>query len=155
MALSDLSSTAAVLSAIEEFDRLGQERFLELYGFAAAREYLLLFKGRKYDSKAIAGVAHKYRFYAFTPKKDRNPPVVRSIAWYRESYAVHALKYRLQEMRFGCGVSLEERAKELAWARAKAADGSKSWPRCGSKLSGEEKGSSGFSATCPPMNIAR
>jgi hypothetical protein len=33
MALSDLSSTAAVLSAIEEFDRLGQERFLELYGF--------------------------------------------------------------------------------------------------------------------------
>jgi hypothetical protein len=62
MALSDLSSTAAVLSAIEEFDRLGQERFLELYGFAAAREYLLLFKGRKYDSKAIAGVAHKYQF---------------------------------------------------------------------------------------------
>jgi hypothetical protein len=57
MGLSDLSSTAAVLSAIEEFERLGQEQFLELYGFAAATEYLLLFKGRKYDSKAIAGVA--------------------------------------------------------------------------------------------------
>jgi hypothetical protein len=62
MGVSDLSSTAAVLSAIEEFDRFGQAQFLELYGFAPATDYVLLFKGRKYDSKAIAGVAHRYQF---------------------------------------------------------------------------------------------
>jgi len=62
MALSDLSSPSAVLAAIKEFDRLGREQFLESYGFAPATEYLLLFEGREYDSKAIAGVAHKYEF---------------------------------------------------------------------------------------------
>jgi hypothetical protein len=62
MALSDLSSPSAVLAAIKEFDRLGREQFLEFYGFGPAREYLLLLEGREYDSKAIAGVAHKYEF---------------------------------------------------------------------------------------------
>lgn len=62
MALPDLTSPSAVLAAIKEFDRLGREKFLESYGFAPAREYLLLFEGREYDSKAIAGVAHKYQF---------------------------------------------------------------------------------------------
>jgi hypothetical protein len=62
MALSDLSSPLAVLNAFREFDRLGREQFLELCGFAPAREYVLLFDGREYDSKAIAGVAHKYEF---------------------------------------------------------------------------------------------
>lgn len=62
MALSDLNSPSAVLAAIKEFERLGREHFLESYGFAPAREYLLLFEGREYDSKAIAGVAHKYQF---------------------------------------------------------------------------------------------
>jgi len=62
MALSDLNSPSAVLNAIREFDRLGREQFLDLHGFAPAREYLLRFEGREYDSKAIAGVAHKYEF---------------------------------------------------------------------------------------------
>jgi len=62
MALSNLSSPSAVVAAIKEFDRLGQEKFLDSYGFAPSREYVLLFDGREYDSKAIAGVAHKYQF---------------------------------------------------------------------------------------------
>jgi hypothetical protein len=62
MALSDLESPSAVLNAIKEYDRLGREQFLKSYGFAPSREYLLLFEGREYDSKAIAGVAHKYEF---------------------------------------------------------------------------------------------
>jgi uncharacterized protein DUF3883 len=62
MALSDLNSPSAVLAAIKEFDRLGREQFLESYGFAPAKEYVLLFERQEYDSKAIAGVAHKYEF---------------------------------------------------------------------------------------------
>jgi 5-methylcytosine-specific restriction protein A len=62
MALKDITSRQAVLDAIAECDRLGQDVFLERYGFHRAREYYLVHDGREYDSKAIAGVAHKYQF---------------------------------------------------------------------------------------------
>jgi hypothetical protein len=48
-----------VLRAIEEYDRLGQDEFLATYGFGPARAYLLIYEGRKYDSKAILGVAYR------------------------------------------------------------------------------------------------
>lgn len=57
MAFKDISRPA-VLSAIEEFDRLGRLAFLKKYHFGPAREYFLLHEGRKYDSKAIVGAAH-------------------------------------------------------------------------------------------------
>jgi hypothetical protein len=60
MALRDLSSRAAVLRAVAECDELGREAFLAKYGFGKAREYFLLIDGKRYDSKAIAGVAHGY-----------------------------------------------------------------------------------------------
>jgi len=50
----------AVLSAISEYDRLGQERFLEKYGFKEARSYRLIYNDKPYDSKAIVGAAHGY-----------------------------------------------------------------------------------------------
>ena len=58
----DLSAITrlAVLSAIEEFDALGQEEFLRTRGYAEARNFRLVYRGRFYDSKAIAGVAHGY-----------------------------------------------------------------------------------------------
>ena len=59
MALSDLTF-AAVLKAIEEFNQLGREAFLQKYGFGKARDYMLLKDGTFYDSKAIAGAAHGY-----------------------------------------------------------------------------------------------
>jgi len=62
MSLADLTSHDAVITAIEECDRMGRKEFLRTYGFRSARLYLLLFHGRKYDSKAIAGVAHGYQF---------------------------------------------------------------------------------------------
>lgn len=65
MPLGDLNSPEAVLQAIEEYDRLGEEAFLERYGFGPARSYFLIHKGRRYPSKAIAGVAHGYQY----PKK--------------------------------------------------------------------------------------
>ncbi|MEU3712641.1 HNH endonuclease signature motif containing protein [Streptomyces catenulae] len=57
MALADLTPTA-VLRAIEEYDRLGQDAFLRRYGFRRALRYVLVHDGRRYDSKAIAGAAH-------------------------------------------------------------------------------------------------
>ncbi len=50
----------AVLAAIKEYDDGGRRTFLHKYGFGEAREYELLHDGRRYDSKAIVGVAHRY-----------------------------------------------------------------------------------------------
>jgi hypothetical protein len=50
----------AVLEAIAEYDRLGQEEFLHRYGFDRARQYVLVHDGKHYDSKAIVGVAHGF-----------------------------------------------------------------------------------------------
>lgn len=58
MSLSDLTSRDAVLAAIAEHDAIGQQEFLSRYGFGPATRYLLEHDGRRYDSKAIAGVAH-------------------------------------------------------------------------------------------------
>lgn len=57
--LNDITREA-VLAAIAEYDRLGQEEFLSLHGFDRARQYVLVHDGKRYDSKAIVGVAHGY-----------------------------------------------------------------------------------------------
>lgn len=59
MALSDVTAEA-VRDAIAECDDLGREDFRERYHFDPAREYELEYDGRRYDSKAIVGVAHRY-----------------------------------------------------------------------------------------------
>ena len=43
-----------VLEAVAEYDRLGQEAFLEKYDFGKALTYRLVYDGKSYDSKAIA-----------------------------------------------------------------------------------------------------
>ncbi len=48
-----------VLTAIEECDQLGRDAFLKRYGYREARDYFIVRNGRRYDSKAIAGVAHR------------------------------------------------------------------------------------------------
>lgn len=50
----------AVLKAMAQHDELGREAFLSTYGFGEARSYVLVHEGQEYDSKAIAGVAHKW-----------------------------------------------------------------------------------------------
>ena len=62
MALADLTSSNAVLRAVEEFDRIGQQAFLTKYGFGRAREYFLYYNGNLYDSKAIVGAAHGFQY---------------------------------------------------------------------------------------------
>ncbi|MEC3957521.1 HNH endonuclease [Nocardia sp. CDC153] len=59
MGLGDLTRHA-VLAAIREYDRVGQDEFLERYGFEKARAFYLRYEGSRYDSKAIAGAAHGY-----------------------------------------------------------------------------------------------
>lgn len=54
---SDLTSSIAVESAIEEFDKRGRKSFLKKYDFGESDDYFLFFKGRYYDSKAILGAA--------------------------------------------------------------------------------------------------
>ena len=41
------------------FKEIGQERFLKEYGFRKARTCWLVYEERKYDSKAIIGVAYR------------------------------------------------------------------------------------------------
>lgn len=47
----------SVLQAIKEYDRFGQDVFLKEYGFRRAKIYWLIWNEKRYDSKAIAGVA--------------------------------------------------------------------------------------------------
>ncbi|WJY52552.1 HNH endonuclease [Streptomyces chengbuensis] len=53
-------SRDGVLKAIAEYDELGRDRFLSEYGYKPATGYLLVHEDGTYDSKAIAGVAHKF-----------------------------------------------------------------------------------------------
>ncbi|MFJ9189359.1 HNH endonuclease [Streptomyces globisporus] len=50
----------SVLKVLAEHDELGREAFLSKYGFGVARSYVLVHEGQEYDSKAIAGVAHRW-----------------------------------------------------------------------------------------------
>ena len=64
VALTELSRRE-ILQAVAEYDRLGQDRFLEKYGFGMARSYRLVVDGETYDSKAIVGAA-----YGFLPGRE-------------------------------------------------------------------------------------
>lgn len=55
--LRDLTDRGAIDDAIEEFDRIGRDAFLEQYGFGAAREYFVVTESGRYDSKAIFAAA--------------------------------------------------------------------------------------------------
>lgn len=59
--LAGLTSRQAVLQAIDEFDRLGRDAFLDKYRYSRARQYFLEHNSRHYDSKAIVGVAYGYQ----------------------------------------------------------------------------------------------
>ena len=59
MAVNDVTRES-VLTAMQEFDGLGRDQFLERYGFGPAREYFVAEGGRLYDSKALVGVAHGF-----------------------------------------------------------------------------------------------
>lgn len=55
--MADLTNREAVLDAIREYDELGRDAFLEKYGFGLSKRYFIEVNGKRYESKAIAGVA--------------------------------------------------------------------------------------------------
>jgi 5-methylcytosine-specific restriction protein A len=59
MSISDLTRES-VHRALDEFDQIGREAFLARYSLGRARGYFVLHNGNRYDSKAIAGTAHRF-----------------------------------------------------------------------------------------------
>jgi hypothetical protein len=49
-----------VLRAIQEYDRLGPERFFAEHGFGPSRTYELVWDKRSYPHKAILGTAYEF-----------------------------------------------------------------------------------------------
>jgi predicted HNH restriction endonuclease len=58
-----------VLDAISAYEKLGQTKFLKKYDFGESLEYRLVYGGKFYESKAIAGVAHGFATGEFWTKK--------------------------------------------------------------------------------------
>jgi hypothetical protein len=56
----DSVTRAHVVRAIEEYDRLGPERFFSEHGFAPTTTYELAWEGRSYPPKAILGTAYEF-----------------------------------------------------------------------------------------------
>ncbi|MGO4569433.1 hypothetical protein AB4Z52_31405 [Rhizobium sp. 2YAF20] len=61
MTLSDLTDPTAITAALDEFDQLGRENFLQKYGFRPAKAYFIRRNGKHYDSKAIVGAARGFQ----------------------------------------------------------------------------------------------
>ena len=51
---------ADVMRAIEEYNRLGPERFFSEHGFTPTTTYELVWDGRRYPPKAILGTAYEF-----------------------------------------------------------------------------------------------
>ena len=49
-----------MVRAIEEYDRLGPERFFAEHGFGPSRSYELVWEERRYPHKAILGTAYEF-----------------------------------------------------------------------------------------------
>ena len=49
-----------VVRSIDEYDRLGPERFFTKHGFAPTTTYELTWKERRYPPKAILGTAYEF-----------------------------------------------------------------------------------------------
>ena len=61
MGLKDLTDPEAVSKALDEFDAIGRDAFLDKYGFGKSKNYFVIRDGKEYDSKAIIGAAHGYQ----------------------------------------------------------------------------------------------
>jgi hypothetical protein len=56
----DQVTNADVKRALQEYDRLGPERFFSEHGFAPTTTYELVSSGRRYPPKAILGTAYEF-----------------------------------------------------------------------------------------------
>jgi hypothetical protein len=61
MAVEDITNPEWVRMAMAEYHRLGEQEFLDSYGFRRSTKFDVLdTDGKKYPPKAILGVAHKF-----------------------------------------------------------------------------------------------
>ncbi|MGW2728507.1 HNH endonuclease [Streptomyces sp. NPDC001494] len=129
-----------VVAATEEARRLGRDNFLQVYGFRRAKSYELVLDGLRYDSKAIAGVAHGHATGDFLRAKDFSGGAATVARRLRElGFVVEtgetsrnraALLERLRTLRVSRGpgnpAPSRHQPLSLLWAVARAAD---EWPR--------------------------
>jgi hypothetical protein len=71
-------SEQSVRKAIQEYDRIKQNAFLDKYHFGKSRNYFLIVDGKEYDSKAILAAAYGYEYPAervptFPKRPTRSP----------------------------------------------------------------------------------
>jgi hypothetical protein len=62
MGPADVTSRDAVLQAMQEYDQMGREAFLDKYGFSRSRKFVVFHEGRRYDSKALLAAAHGFQY---------------------------------------------------------------------------------------------
>ncbi len=89
MPLEELVSRQAVEAALDEFESLGRDRFLEKYGFGRARRYFVRRNGLYADSKAIAGASLAFQ-----------QPPGRALLPSEFSGGEHGAKKKLEELGF-------------------------------------------------------
>lgn len=61
MGPGDVTSRAAVESAMREYDEMGRESFLTKYGFKRSTKFVVVHNRREYDSKALLAAAHGFQ----------------------------------------------------------------------------------------------
>jgi cold shock CspA family protein/MoxR-like ATPase len=61
----------AVLRAIAEFDRHGRDETLQLHGFRRALDYVVVYEGKEYDSKALYAIAYGLHYPHDPPLRDQ------------------------------------------------------------------------------------
>ncbi|GHG23331.1 MULTISPECIES: YDG/SRA domain-containing protein [Amycolatopsis] len=122
MSLTDVHQEH-VLKAIEEFDDLGREAFLGRYGSAAASRYVVVYRGKLYDSDALARSAHGFAL-AHSPRPPALTDASRDVAAYlaklgfffREALGKPASNARVYGEVAGCpeGTTFASRAEVAA-----------------------------------------
>lgn len=97
-----------ILKTMQEYDALGGPAFLDLYGYEKARKYLILHEGKEYDSKAIAGVAHKHSHGRPLASDELSGGLGQAVKWlHREGFQIGASrspKWTRDELILACDV---------------------------------------------------
>ena len=106
-----------ILKAMQEYDELGGPEFLKRYGFKTARKFLILHEGKKYDSKAIAAVAHQYQHGRPLTWKELSGGNGHAVEWLkREGFQIGASrspKWTRDELILACDVVARNGWQEL------------------------------------------
>jgi 5-methylcytosine-specific restriction protein A len=58
----DVTDENAVLAAIKEFKEFGRDKFLKKHGFKRARQYFIVYEGKRYDCKPILVSAYHHQY---------------------------------------------------------------------------------------------